>query len=128
VDTQTLTFDSPIGEGLVGVQIEEIPPLTISERTFTKLLPLAVFQIGLTDLVHLLAAKRLRCAHFATTDSDFHDHREVIEKELGLRILFKDEVFSVVKRRCLSSKARSAPVHGKTKPNPPTSPVADVTG
>jgi hypothetical protein len=52
-------FHSPIGEGLVGIQIEDVPGLTIGKRTFAKVLPIAVFQIGLADIIHILAAKRL---------------------------------------------------------------------
>jgi hypothetical protein len=42
-------FHLPIGEGLFGIQIEEVPALTIGEKDFAKVLPLAAFQIGLAD-------------------------------------------------------------------------------
>jgi hypothetical protein len=96
-DSAYALFHSPIGEGLVGIQVEDIPEFTLSKRAFNKVAPLAVFQIGLADILHLLVAKRLGCTHFATTDSDFQRAREIIEKELKLRLLFGDEVFSVVK-------------------------------
>ena len=97
-------FHSPIGEGLVGIQVEDIPAFTISKRAFQKVAPLAVFQIGLADIIHLLVAKRLGCTHFATIDSDFQRARQVIEKELKLRLLFGDEVFTVVKPTPPSAK------------------------
>ena len=88
-------FHSPMGEGLAGIQVEDIPAFTISARAFQKVVPLAVFQIFLGDIIHLLVAKRLGCTHFATTDSDFQRAREVMAKELKLHLLFKDEVFTV---------------------------------
>lgn len=100
-------FHSPIGEGLVGIQIEDIPALTVSERAFAKVLPLAVFQIGLADIIHILAAKRLGCTHFATTDSDFQRARELMAKELKVHLLFGDEVFTVIKPTRPPSKSSS---------------------
>jgi hypothetical protein len=90
-------FHSPIGEGLIGIQIEDVPALTIGKRAFAKVVPLAVFQIGLADIIHILAAKKLGCTHFATVDADFKRAREVMEKELKVHLLFEEEIFNVIK-------------------------------
>jgi hypothetical protein len=101
-------FHSPIAhEGLVGIDIEEIPGLTVSERRFNKIVPLAVYQLGLADIIHLLAARRLGCTHFATTDSGFKRARELMAEELKLHLLFGDEVFNVVKPKRLPGGSSS---------------------
>jgi hypothetical protein len=54
-------------------------------------------QLGMADIIHLLAADALKCTHFASTDSDFNRLRQEIEGSFKFKILFKDEIFGVVK-------------------------------
>ena len=85
----------PRGERLAGIRIETPKCLSFDEKTFNQVGLLATFQIGMADIVHLLAAQELRCTHFATKDSDFQRIRSDIEDIFDFKLLYNDEVFSV---------------------------------
>lgn len=52
---------------------------------------LAYLQVGMADIMHLLAAVHLGCTWFASFDSDFERCREHIQKGLGLKLLRNPE-------------------------------------
>lgn len=85
------------GESLAGLQIRAVDQLKFDADAFEKVSLLSHLQMGMADIVHLLAADALKCTHFASTDSDFHRLRTEIENSFDFKVLFKDEIFSVVK-------------------------------
>ena len=85
------------GEELAGIHIEAVDNLKFDADAFAKVSLLSHMQLGMADIVHLLAADALKCTHFATTDSDFNRLRHEIERSFQFKILFKDEVFTIVK-------------------------------
>jgi predicted nucleic acid-binding protein len=85
------------GESLAGIQIRAVDQLKFAEDAFGKVSLLSHLQLGMADIVHLLAADSLKCTHFATTDSDFHRLRKEIENTFDFKVLFKDDIFGVVK-------------------------------
>jgi hypothetical protein len=85
------------GEYLAGIMIKPVDKLRFDSGVFSKVSLLSHMQLGMADIVHLLAAEALKCSHFASTDSDFNRLRAEIEASFKFKILFKDEIFSVVK-------------------------------
>jgi hypothetical protein len=58
---------------------------------------LAVFQVGLADIMHLAVAKHFGCEYFASVDSDFKRVKKIVEKNLGIEILVSaDQVLQVL--------------------------------
>jgi predicted nucleic acid-binding protein len=57
---------------------------------------LAYMQVGAADVMHLLIAAHIGCTHFATIDSDFDRVREAVEAELGLVVLFRDQILKAM--------------------------------
>lgn len=84
------------GESLAGIRIEPVDNLKFDAEAFGKVTLLSHMQLGMADIVHLLAADSLKCTHFASTDSDFNRLRAEIEESFDFRILFKDEIFGIV--------------------------------
>ncbi len=85
------------GECLAGIIIKPVHNLRFGADKFSKVSLLSHMQLGMADIIHLLAADALKCTHFASTDSDFSRLRKEIEAAFKFKILFKDEIFSVVK-------------------------------
>ena len=85
------------GESLAGIQVESIENLCFDADAFGKVSLLSHMQLGMADIVHLLAADSLKCTHFASTDSDFDRLRKEIEDSFKFKVLFKDEIFGIVK-------------------------------
>jgi hypothetical protein len=85
------------GESLAGIQIESVENLRFDADAFDKVSLLSHMQLGMADIVHLLAADSLKCTHFASTDYDFHRLRNEIEDSFKFKVLFKDEIFGIVK-------------------------------
>ncbi|HYE57622.1 MAG TPA: hypothetical protein VD948_03910 [Rhodothermales bacterium] len=84
------------GEGLVGITIEPLTNLELDEASFQLIGNLAYLQVGLADALHLLAARKLGCTHFATLDSDYQRVRTEIESDLGLELLFGEEILRAI--------------------------------
>jgi hypothetical protein len=87
------------GESLAGIKIEKVDGLRFDKATFSKVAVFACLQIGMADIVHLLAADELKCTHFATTDSDFNRIKDEIESVFNFKLLFKDDILKIVKPR-----------------------------
>lgn len=85
------------GESLAGIQIKAVDTLIFDDRAFQKVTVLSHMQLGMADIVHLLAAESLKCTHFATTDEDFKRLKNEIEKVFEFKVLFKEAIFQVVK-------------------------------
>jgi predicted nucleic acid-binding protein len=85
------------GESLAGIEIQSVENLRLDGEAFDKVSLLSHMQLGMADIVHLLAADSLKCTHVASTDSDFHRLRDEIESSFDFKILFKDEIFSIFK-------------------------------
>jgi len=85
------------GDYLAGIDIRPVDNLRFGPDAFKKVSLLSHMQLGMADIIHLLSADALKCTHFASTDSDFARLRKEIEVSFKFKILFKDEVFSVVK-------------------------------
>ena len=85
------------GEAIAGIKIEKVDGLRFDEATFSKVAVFACLQIGMADIVHLLAADELKCTHFATTDSDFNRVKDEIESVFKFELLFKDDILKIVK-------------------------------
>lgn len=86
----------PRGEALAGILIEGIDTLKMDEQNFGKVSKLALFQMGLADIVHLLAADSMKCTHFATLDSDYHRLQKEIESEFEFKVLYKNDIISTL--------------------------------
>ncbi|MDX1948090.1 MAG: hypothetical protein SFU86_22015 [Pirellulaceae bacterium] len=85
------------GESIAGIHIEAVDQLKFDADAFDKVTLLSHMQLGMADIVHLLAADSLKCTHFASTDSDFNRLRVEIEASFKFKVLFKDEIFGIVK-------------------------------
>ena len=85
------------GQSLAGIEIESVESLQLNSDAFAKVSLLSHMQMGMADIVHLLAADALSSTHFASTDSDYNRLRMEIEESFDFKMLFKDEIFSVVK-------------------------------
>jgi hypothetical protein len=85
------------GESLAGIQIQAVDSLRLDADTFDKVSLLSHMQLGMADIVHLLAADSLGCSYFASTDSDFNRLRNEIEDSFKFKVLFKEEIFGIVK-------------------------------
>jgi len=107
------------GEFLEGIQIRPVDHLRFGPGAFKKVTLLSYMQLGMADIVHLLAAEALKCTHFAATDSDFGRLRDEIEANFKFKILLKDEIFGIVK------PGRNKMVH--TAPNNSPKPAATAT-
>jgi hypothetical protein len=101
------------GEAIAGIDIKPVDNLRFGPNAFKKVSLLSHMQMGMADIVHLLAAEALNCTHFASTDSDFGRLRDEIEAQFKFKILLKDEIFAVVKAGG-NRMIRSAPI---TSPN-----------
>jgi len=80
------------GDALDGIEIEGVEAMCLDASAFRKVSLLAILQMGMADIVHLLAADHLECDYLATTDDDFHRLRNEIETESKLGILYKQEI------------------------------------
>lgn len=85
------------GELLSGISIEPVGNLIFDSNAFAKVSLLSHMQLGMADIVHLLAAESMGCTQFASTDSDFNRLKSEIEGAFGYKVLYKDDIFSVVK-------------------------------
>lgn len=85
------------GEYLMGINIEPVENLQFDEKAFTKASPLACKQIGLADILHLLAAEVMDCTHFATNDSDFNRVSSEIKASFNLDLIYKDRILQFMK-------------------------------
>jgi predicted nucleic acid-binding protein len=57
----------------------------------------AYLQIGLADIMHILAAQHLGCEYIASFDSDFKRVKEIITEETGISVLTSpEEVLRVI--------------------------------
>ncbi len=75
------------GEGLVGLVEVDILNLSITQKDFYRIGFLANLQLGLADIVHLLATERLGCKYFFTFDNDFARASSQIKEYLGFEIV-----------------------------------------
>jgi hypothetical protein len=85
------------GEDIAGIAIEPVKNLSLDGKVFRKVELLALMQMGMADITHVLAAASMGCTHIATMDEDFKRLRNVIEEAFPLKILHHAEVFQVVK-------------------------------
>lgn len=80
-------------ENLFGL-VTEPCSLELNRENYSTLSKYAFLQVGVADALHLLAAHKLGCQYFFTTDEDFHRTREDIKSDFGIEVLFKDAILS----------------------------------
>lgn len=85
------------GEYLMGIIVEPVQNLLFDEKVFNKAFPLACKQIGLADILHLLAAEAMGCTHFATNDSDYNRVSSEIKASFKLDVIYKDRILQFMK-------------------------------
>jgi hypothetical protein len=74
----------------------DLTGFSLSHTTIQTAVNLAYMQVGAADIMHLLVAAHIGCTHFATIDSDFDRVREAVEADLGLVVLFRDEILKAM--------------------------------
>ena len=82
-------YPNNLDNSLYGIEFKDIPELNLSRLEFySQYVLLSVFQIGTTDILHLLAAKQLNAKYFLTYDEDFKIARELIHEMFGVEVVF----------------------------------------
>lgn len=84
------------GENLLGL-ITEPFSARIDRKNYSVISKYAYLQIGIADVIHLLAARKSKCHFIFTTDDDFNRTRDHIKKDFGIEVLFKDAIFEKIR-------------------------------
>lgn len=84
-------FPHQLFNSLFGIEFKDIKSLSLTSKSFfSKYAILSVLQVGTTDILHVIAAKKLGAKVLLTFDSDFGRVKDVIKD------LFNIEVFSTI--------------------------------
>jgi hypothetical protein len=77
-----------MGAGCLGVDFKDVNNLELTVEGALKTYSiLSVMQIGVVDIMHLLAAKNLNAEYFLSFDSDFNKIKEIMQEKLNLKLI-----------------------------------------
>ena len=75
-------------ESLPGIEFKDIDNLNLKVNDFlNSYLLLSTFQVGPTDIMHLIAAKHLKAEYFVSFDSDYKRIKGIVNKNLDIRLI-----------------------------------------
>jgi hypothetical protein len=81
-------FPHELSNSIFGIEFKDIKALSFTSKAFfSKYSILSVLQVGTTDILHLIAAKKLGAKYILTFDSDFGRVRDVIENLFNIEVL-----------------------------------------
>lgn len=97
-------FETGFGNVDEALSLFEIVPIDLvnlsiyhSSKEFEKLIYLSQFQIGLADILHLVAAQSVGCEYFITFDNDFIKVKDKIKEFFGIEILHTiDKIYETI--------------------------------
>ena len=77
-----------LGRSLFGVEFKDLQNCYFSERDFHKKITLlSVLQLGVADILHLIAAQKLGAQYLFTYDTDFERVKDIAESNFGVEVI-----------------------------------------
>lgn len=89
-----------LGDELFGVEFKDLISCDFTELDFyRRYMPLSLMQIGTTDILHLIAAKKLNAQYFFSYDQDFDRVKEIVKADFGFEIICSKNIGDFIDKR-----------------------------